>query len=171
MYQLQQSPSPSVKAPELYLASAVAFPATETGGEMTLQSSNPTDPPLINPKFLSHPFDRYLAIQSVRETLDFLQTPLLAREQERLAAGPKGREDDEILVRFCGQSTTPRPAVAYLIWQEYVRNTATSMWHACGTVKMGKPQDTDACVDTDFKVRGLEGLRVVDMSVAPFLPR
>ncbi|KAI4179599.1 MAG: hypothetical protein LQ346_007161, partial [Caloplaca aetnensis] len=147
---ISQSPSPSVKAPELFLASAVAFSGAEASGEVKLQSSNPDDPPLINPNFLSHPFDRYLAIQSVRETLEFLQMPLFARDQERLAAGPKGREDDEIL--------------------DYVRNTATSMWHPCGTVKMGRPQDIDTCVDTDFKVQGLQGLRVVDMSAAPFLP-
>lgn len=104
MYQIQQSPSPSVKAPELFLASAVAFSGAEASGEVKLQSSNPDDPPLINPNFLSHPFDRYLAIQSVRETLEFLQMPLFARDQERLAAGPKGREDDEILVRFLDSS-------------------------------------------------------------------
>ena len=45
----------------------------------------------------------------------------------------------------------------------------------CGTcvgqVKMGKPGEPDTCVDKDFQVAGLQGLRVVDMSVAPFLPR
>ncbi|KAI4086119.1 MAG: hypothetical protein LQ344_007832 [Seirophora lacunosa] len=35
---------------------------------------------------------------------------------------------------------------------------------------MGKAEDEGTCVDTSFKVVGLEGLRVVDMSVAPFLP-
>jgi len=52
-----------------------------------------------------------------------------------------------------------------------VRSTAISMWHACGTAKMGKSAEPDTCVDTSFKVAGLQGLRVVDMSVAPFLPR
>lgn len=45
------------------------------------------------------------------------------------------------------------------------------MWHACGTVKMGKLNDPNTCVDKDFKVVGVERLRVVDMSVVPFLPR
>ena len=52
-----------------------------------------------------------------------------------------------------------------------MRNAAISMWHMCGTVKMGKPGEPDTCVDKDFRVAGLQGLRVVDMSVAPFLPR
>ena len=45
------------------------------------------------------------------------------------------------------------------------------MWHTCGTVKMGKINKEGTCVDRDFKVVGMENLRVVDMSVAPFLPR
>jgi len=50
------------------------------------------------------------------------------------------------------------------------------MWHMCGTVRMGRTGDDDddngrTCVDGGFRVLGLEGLRVVDMSVAPFLPR
>lgn len=45
------------------------------------------------------------------------------------------------------------------------------MWHMCGTVKMGKPDEQETCVDKDFKVVGLQGLRVVDMSVAPMLPQ
>ncbi len=52
-----------------------------------------------------------------------------------------------------------------------MRSTAISMWHACGTVKMGKSGEPGTCVDTNFKVAELQGLRVVDMSIAPFLPR
>ncbi|KAL8643565.1 MAG: hypothetical protein Q9210_007627 [Variospora velana] len=137
--------------PHLYLATAVAFHGTETGGSITLSSSDPNSAPLIDPAFLTHPFDRHLAIHSVRETMKFLRTPSLAKDQIRLAAGPKGEGDDEEIL-------------------DYIRATATSMWHPCSTAKMGKPSDASACVDTSFKVFGLEGLRVVDMSVAPFLP-
>ena len=52
-----------------------------------------------------------------------------------------------------------------------MRSTAISMWHACGTVKMGKLGEPGTCVNTNFEVIGLKKLRVVDMSVAPFLPR
>lgn len=45
------------------------------------------------------------------------------------------------------------------------------MAHPCGTVKMGKLDDEEACVDGDCKVKGVEGLRVVDMSVVPFVPK
>ncbi|KAL8791599.1 MAG: hypothetical protein Q9195_005804 [Heterodermia aff. obscurata] len=143
--------SSHVKPPEDYLATAVAFPGSHGTGVIELQSSNPNDPPLIDPKFLEHPFDQRLAIESVRETLEFLNQPLMAKDTLRFAAGPSGDTDEAILA--------------------YVRKTATSMWHTCGTVKMGKIGDQGTCVDKDFKVVGMQNLRVVDMSVVPFLPR
>jgi choline dehydrogenase len=42
------------------------------------------------------------------------------------------------------------------------------MWHACGTCRMGS--DPMAVVDTDLKVHGLRGLRVVDASIMPLIP-
>jgi hypothetical protein len=36
---------------------------------------------------------------------------------------------------------------------------------------MGKPEESDTCIDKDFRIVGLEGLRVVDMSVAPIMPK
>ena len=98
-YKLQQSPSLSAKAPELYLASAVAFPGTEDGGKVSLRSTDPKDHPLIDPNFLSSPFDRRLAIEAVRETVELLDTPLVAEGRIRWAAGPSGMGDEEILVR------------------------------------------------------------------------
>lgn len=66
---------------------------------MKLQSANPADPPTINPNFLTHPFDKRLAIESVRETLEFLNQPLMSKDSIRLAAGPEGGGDEDILVR------------------------------------------------------------------------
>ena len=49
----------------------------------------------------------------------------------------------------------------------FVRKTAETIYHPVGSAKMGK--DKDAVVDTDLKVYGIEGLRVVDASVMPAL--
>ena len=46
-----------------------------------------------------------------------------------------------------------------------------SMWHCSGTVRMGKLEEPGTCVDNKFRVRGVNKLRVADMSVAPFLLR
>ena len=40
-----------------------------------------------------------------------------------------------------------------------------------GTVKMGSPEQKDACVDKNFRVVGLQALRVVDMSIAPIMTK
>lgn len=93
-------PSFSIKAPERYLATAVAFMGGQAAGEIKLRSGDPKDPPLLDRKFLSHPFDRRVAIESMREALDFLGLPGLAKDQIRLAPGPTGRSDEGILVNY-----------------------------------------------------------------------
>lgn len=55
--------------------------------------------------------------------------------------------------------------------QNYIRKTAMSMWHCSGTVRMGKVGQPGTCVDSEFRVCGVDRLRVADMSVAPFLVR
>ena len=60
----------------------------ESSGTVTLQSTDPKDPPLIDPNFLSHPFDRRVVIECLRDALDFLDQPFLAKDRERLAFGP-----------------------------------------------------------------------------------
>ncbi|KAL8676377.1 MAG: hypothetical protein Q9186_007101, partial [Xanthomendoza sp. 1 TL-2023] len=142
--------SPSVASPEQYLAGAVSFMSLQSSGTVALRSKDSSDAPVVDPKFLDAAFDKRVAIEAVREALKFLNSPSLKKDHVRFAAEPKSLSDKDILA--------------------FVSKTATSMWHMCGTVAMGKPHALDACVDTDFRVLGLEGLRVVDMSVAPFLP-
>jgi choline dehydrogenase len=51
--------------------------------------------------------------------------------------------------------------------REYVRGTAITYHHQVGTCKMGV--DADAVVDPQLRVRGIDGLRVADASVMPFV--
>ena len=55
--------------------------------------------------------------------------------------------------------------------QQYLRGNAGHLWHAAGTVKMGRAGQEGTCVTPDFKLAGIEGLRVADLSVVPILPR
>ena len=48
-------------------------------------------------------------------------------------------------------------------------NIGTTIFHPVGTCKMGSARDPSAVVDTDFKVRGISGLRVIDASIMPTL--
>lgn len=154
---------------------AVAFEGNYSArGSVTLKSADPKDPPLIDPKFLAEPFDRRVAIEAVREGLRFLDSPQIAKDQVRLAAGPEDRSDEAILV--CSYSPNlivyQRTILMDLcVSQNYIRKTAMSMWHCSGTVRMGKVAQPGTCVDNEFRVCGLKKLRVADMSVAPFLLR
>ena len=54
---------------------------------------------------------------------------------------------------------------------EHVRQNVAGTFHVCGTCRMGGVDDPDAVVDTQGRVRGLAGLRVVDASIMPTVPR
>ncbi|MCB1715213.1 MAG: dehydrogenase, partial [Candidatus Competibacteraceae bacterium] len=51
----------------------------------------------------------------------------------------------------------------------YIRATAITVHHPLGTCRMGDSNDPAAVVDPDLKVKGIDGLRVVDASVMPEL--
>jgi choline dehydrogenase len=53
-------------------------------------------------------------------------------------------------------------------WEAYTRRVASHVYHACGTCKMGT--DPMAVVDPQLRVRGVEGLRVIDSSIIPQIP-
>ncbi|MCW2712132.1 MAG: choline dehydrogenase, partial [Marmoricola sp.] len=52
---------------------------------------------------------------------------------------------------------------------EHIRNNAQTLYHPVATCAMGSGED--AVVDADLRVRGVDGLRVVDASVMPAVPR
>lgn len=121
----------------------------QSTGEVTLRSTDPKDPPLCDPKLFSHPFDRRNMIEAVRRSWRVMEAEPLAKHVVGDFSMPKGRSDEEIF--------------------DYIKEVCMTTWHMTGTVKMGKEGDESACVDTSFRVKGLEGLRVVDNSVPPFV--
>lgn len=71
----------------------------QSRGSVTLQSSNPATAPLIDPKFLSHPFDRRVIIEGMREMMRLLSAPVFAESTlEKL--GPEDDSDEAILVSW-----------------------------------------------------------------------
>jgi 5-(hydroxymethyl)furfural/furfural oxidase len=54
---------------------------------------------------------------------------------------------------------------------DYVRNNVAGTFHVCGTCRMGRADDPDAVVDNSGRLRGIGGLRVVDASIMPAVPR
>jgi 5-(hydroxymethyl)furfural/furfural oxidase len=54
--------------------------------------------------------------------------------------------------------------------EAFVKKAAIGVWHASCSCRMGRPDDPMAVVDTEGRVRGIQGLRVVDASIFPVVP-
>ncbi|KAF1993016.1 GMC oxidoreductase [Amniculicola lignicola CBS 123094] len=132
--------------------SAVAFLMNaQSEGSVTLSSANAADKPVIDLGYMTHPFDKPTFVTILRETWTKLfENPDLKPLIKRTILGPKSLSDEDI--------------------EAFVAEALSPIWHACGTVVMGKKEDPKACVDTSLRVYGIEGLRVADLSVIPVLP-
>jgi choline dehydrogenase-like flavoprotein len=103
----------------------------------------------MDPKFFTHPYDRRVVIDGLRQTMKLLSAPVYARNTvEKI--GPKDESDDSI-------------------W-DYVKKNTHSSWHMSCTARMGTDSNS-ACVDSNFRVFGLSALRIVDLSICPFVPK
>ncbi|RAK96030.1 GMC family oxidoreductase [Aspergillus ibericus CBS 121593] len=141
--------SPEVVQDYSYVCMLVFLMNEQSSGEVRLQSSNPDDPLLFDPKFLSHPFDRRACIEIYRHALEVTKHEAFQKDTVSTLIAPPSESDEDIL--------------------EFWKNTLGSSWHMTGTAKMGKPGEADAVVDSRFRVFGIENLRVADMSVVPLL--
>ncbi|MEX5597755.1 GMC family oxidoreductase [Pseudophaeobacter sp. C1-32P7] len=116
-------------------------------GAVGLTSGDPMAPPRIDPQFLSDPEDLTTLIRGVRKTRQIMQTPPLQGYIHK-ELFIEGEPDDAAL-------------------EQHIRARSDTIYHPVGTCRMG--QDEMAVVDPELKVRGMEGLRVVDASVMPRL--
>jgi len=117
-------------------------------GEVTLNSANPLDPPAINPNFGSDPYDWKVSIEGFKWARKILAASELAPfiKGEHMP-GAEIQSDDEI--------------------RSYIRQWSKTDYHPVGSCKMG--HDDMAVVDTQLRVHGIEGLRVIDASIMPKL--
>jgi choline dehydrogenase len=117
-------------------------------GSVTLASADPNAEPVIDPNYHDDPKDREMSLRSIRTVREILNQSEIAKyiKVERLP-GPEARTDAEIMA--------------------YIRQYACCDYHPVGTSKMGR--DHMAVVDSQLRVHGLDGLRVVDASIMPVL--
>ncbi len=118
-------------------------------GEVTLHSAQARDAPRIDPRFLSEPQDLALLLAGARRMRDIMRAPALAPFCHRKLFA-SDTDTDEALV-------------------EQIRQRSDTIYHPVGTCRMGAADDAAAVVDPHLRVRGLQGLRVVDASVMPTL--
>jgi choline dehydrogenase-like flavoprotein len=117
-------------------------------GKVTLQSADPTAPPVIDPNYWAEPYDLEMSLRGFALTREIMAQPAFRKyvKREHLpGAEAKTREDLEAYARRFGKTD----------------------YHPVGTCKMGV--DELAVVDPQLRVRGIDRLRVVDSSIMPRL--
>ena len=124
-------------------------------GYIKLRSSNPYDPPIIDPKYLTHPHDILSMVEAMKISIAVGLTPPYQALKARLF---------ETVFPGCEH---------YKMWSdEYLacvaRTYTATIYHPVGTAKMGASWDPTAVVDPELKLLGgVNGLRVVDGSIMP----
>jgi choline dehydrogenase len=127
----------------------VAVLQPRSTGTLHIGSRDPLQQAKMDPRYLSHEADAQMFVEGVRlsrklATMPAFQ-PLVVRETR---PGADAQDDAAIL--------------------DYVKASAQTAWHMCGTCKMGV--DEAAVVDPQLRVRGIAALRVIDSSIFPTIP-
>ncbi|XP_039446506.1 glucose dehydrogenase [FAD, quinone]-like isoform X1 [Culex pipiens pallens] len=123
-------------------------------GKLKLRSTDPLEPPFIDAGYLYHMDDIKSMIGGIRVQQKIMSTAALQTAEPEL-----------VQVNIPGCANEIYDTDAY--WECYIRHMATTLYHPAGTAKMGPDSDRDAVVDARLKVRGVQGLRVVDASIMP----
>ncbi|KAL2866931.1 GMC family oxidoreductase [Aspergillus lucknowensis] len=126
--------------------------APTSRGNISLQSADTSDPPVINPNWLATKADQELAVamfRRIRQAFASEQMSPVVIGNE-YSPGIATQEDAQIL--------------------NWIRNNVMTLWHPACTCKMGVASDPLAVVDSQARVFGVKKLRVVDASAFPFLP-
>ncbi len=152
-YQNAGLTDPAIRA----LSLLVTLVAVGSRGQVRLRSADPRHKPVIDPAYLSDGADIEPLVTGIRMARDFAAARPASRMcQSELAPGGDVHTDAEI--------------------REFIRHNLTTGHHPAGTCAMGGDSRLAASrltsvVDPELRVRGIEGLRVVDASVMPTAPR
>ncbi|MCC7276062.1 MAG: choline dehydrogenase, partial [Alphaproteobacteria bacterium] len=120
----------------------------DSRGTIMAASADPFDRPAIRPNYLSTRTDERALLSGVRHVRRIFAAPALAQHSRgEIQPGPDLVSDSDLLA--------------------YARRTGSTLYHPVGTCRMG--EDPRAVVDSRLRVRGVEGLRVIDASVMPTL--
>jgi choline dehydrogenase len=119
-------------------------------GHVRIASADSYAPPKISPMYLSTPEDRKVAAEALTLTRKIVAAPALQQyAPEEYKPGLHYRTDEELA--------------------DAAGAIGTTIFHPVGTCKMGRADDPTAVVDSQLRVKGVTGLRVVDASVMPFI--
>jgi choline dehydrogenase len=117
-------------------------------GHIALRSAKPSDRPIVNANFLSHPDDVKALAVGIEMCREIGNAAPLRKLSRREVAPAK---------KLAGKEMT-----------DFIRNGATTYFHESGTCRMGK--DSRAVVDANLRVNGVRKLRIADSSIMPRIP-
>ncbi|KAL1429128.1 hypothetical protein MTO96_016857 [Rhipicephalus appendiculatus] len=126
-------------------------------GRVTLKTGNALDPPLIDPQYFNDPQDIQCLTNAMKTALALVSDK---------ATSHLGASAHLPKLQYCSHLEASAENDGFL--ECWARVAAGSLHHPVGTVAMGDSSDPSAVVDGNFRVRGVERLRVVDASVIPF---
>ena len=139
--------------PQRYVEMMIGLLLPESRGELTLDSSDHRVQPRLFYNYLAESFDRRRLRAGVRLALDLANRPEMRRMLgSRVDPGDDDLRSDDALDRWLQQE-------------------ATTYSHISCTCRMGPDNDPLAVVDQYGRVRGIDGLRIVDASIMPDLVR
>ncbi|CAA3006459.1 glucose dehydrogenase [FAD, quinone]-like [Olea europaea subsp. europaea] len=123
-------------------------------GHVRLRSSSPNDPPLIDPRYLTHPDDIHSMVEAMKISI-------------AVGLAPAYREFGTELfgTSFPGCEIYELYSDPYLAC--VARVYTSTIYHPVGTCRMGAYDDPRTVVDPQLRVKGVHGLRVVDASIIP----
>ncbi|KIV83763.1 hypothetical protein PV11_05758 [Exophiala sideris] len=123
-------------------------------GSVTLGSPDPMENPAVDHAYLSDPLDLLVLTQGCQTINNIMMT---------------GKATKDIIKGSWPLQRNHHTYTSQEEWVPYVKETVTTCYHPGGTCKMGHITDPMAVLDERMRVRGVKGLRVVDVSVMPEL--
>ena len=123
----------------------------ESRGYVRARSSDPFEPPIIQPNYLQEAGDQRAAVSGIRALRRILQAESFSRfyDFEEMPGEAVQSEDDCL---------------------SFAREAGLTAYHLCGSCQMGPRPEQGAVVDDRLRVHGLERLRVADASIMPSVP-
>jgi choline dehydrogenase len=117
-------------------------------GEVRLASADAAAMPIVSPNLLKHPDDMKIMVEGQRFFLGAMAAQPLSQRIKNVAVPNPDDTSDAAMIAHC---------------KRFVKTN----YHPAGTAKMGADGDPMAVLDARMRVRGIDGLRVCDMSAVP----
>ena len=123
----------------------------DSTGYVRARSADPFEAPVIQPNYLAAESDRRVLLAGMKLARRLLGSQALSKYYDREEfPGAEKQSDDDLLTA--------------------AKQRGTTTFHLMGSCRMAPDTDPTAVVDDQLRVRGLEGLRVVDASIMPTMP-